>query len=223
MSREETSQFAAALARTLRPVRRIPRLRLVAAGLSLWALLVAGTAVALLGARADVRALDMSLPFLGVIAALLVFGVSGLMVALGASVPGRQALSRAGMAGIWAALLIGVLAGTGLIAAEVPVGPIDSVWLGMSLSCLGVATGAGFLPAAALLAFILGAFPYWPKLAAGVGAAAMVAFGSGAVHLTCSSEEFFHISLAHVLAPLAAGALFGMLILYAQNRRSAAR
>jgi len=223
VSSEETGQFAAALARNLEPVRRIPRLRLVAAGLSLWALLVAGVAVALLGPRADVRALQMNLPFVGIVSALLVFGVSGLLASLGSSVPGRDALSRIGLAGVWMALVILVLAGAGLIATDTPFGPFDSTWLGMSLSCLGIATGAGFLPAVALLAFILGAFPYRPRLAVGLGAAGMVAFGSGAVHLTCASDEFLHVSLAHVLAPLAAGGLFGISVLYAQTRRSAHR
>ncbi len=98
------------------------------------------------------------------------------------------------------------------------IGPFDRVWLGTSLSCLGLATGVGFLPVVAVVSFVIGAFPFRPMAIAAVGGAAMAAFGSGAVHLTCASDELIHVSLAHVLLPLAAGALLGAGLLVARRR-----
>ncbi len=212
----ETRDYAAALARHLEPVRRIPPLRWVAAALSLLALFVAGLATALLGLRGDAMP---DLPFVGVVAGLLVFGVGGLVSALGASIPGREALSRVGLAGV---ALAAVLWSAALLAApvgDVGIGPFDSAWVEATFSCLGMATGVGFIPAVALLAFVLGAFPYRPALAGGLGVAAMVAFGSGAVHLTCANNELFHVSIGHVIGPLASGALVGAFLVIARQRR----
>ena len=212
---QETRDYIAALARQLEPVRRIPPLRWAAAALSLVALFVAGLATALLGLRGDAMP---DFPFVGVVAGLLVFGVGGLVAALGASIPGREALSRVGLAGValaaalWSAALLVALVG------DANVGPFDSTWVGASFSCLGMATGVGFIPAVALLAFVLGAFPYRPALAGGLGAAAMVAFGSGAVHLTCANNELIHVSIGHVIGPLAAGALMGAFLVIARQR-----
>ncbi len=215
----ETEGFAAALARDLAPVRRLPRLRVVGAGVVLWALSIAAVVVLYLGPRAEVQQLRMSWPFMGTIGGLLLFAFGGLLAALGASVPGRQAVARIGTAAITVSLGVLVAAGTGMLLQGAPVGPLGELWLGGSLSCLGIATGAGILPAAAVLSFIIGAFPYRPALAAGAGVAGMVAFGSGAVHMTCASDEFLHVSLAHVVVPLSAGALLGVGLLLLQRRR----
>ena len=169
----ETRDFARELAHGLEPVRRIPRLRTVAAGVSLGALCIGALTVVDLGLRSDVRSLEMSLPYVAVLAGLTLFALGGLLAALGASVPGREAIARAGFVSLALALLTFVLAGVGMVLRETPLGPLDSNWIGTSLSCLGIATGAGFLPAVALLSFIVGAFPYRPGLAVGIGGAAM--------------------------------------------------
>lgn len=213
----ETRDFAGALARHLEPVRRIPSLRWIAAALSVLALFVAGVATALLGLRGEAMP---NLPFVGVVAGLLVFGVGGLVSALGASVPGRQALSRVGLAGVALALVLWTMALYVALSGSAGIGPFDSAWVGATFSCLGMATGVGFIPAVALLAFVLGAFPYRPALAGGLGAAAMVAFGSGAVQLTCANNELFHVSLGHVIGPLAAGALVGAFLVISRQRRT---
>jgi hypothetical protein len=215
----ETEGFAAALARDLAPVRRLPRLRVVGAGVVLWALSIAAVVVLYLGPRAEVQQLRMSWPFLGIVCGLVIFAFGGLLTALGASVPGRQAVARMGTGAIAVSLLVLLAACAGMLLQGAPVGPVGESWLGGSLSCLGIATGAGILPAVAVLSFVVGAFPYRPVLAAGVGAAAMVAFGSGAVHLTCASDEFLHVSLSHVVVPLSAGALLGVGLLLLQRRR----
>ncbi len=49
----------------------------------------------------------------------------------------------------------------------------------------------------------------------------MVAFGSGAVHLTCANSELFHVSIGHVIGPLASGALVGAFLMIARQRRQA--
>ncbi len=177
---------------------------------------VAGLATALLGLRGDAMP---DFPFVGVVAGLLVFGVGGLVSALGASIPGREALSRVGLAGV---ALAAVLWSAALLAApvgDIGIGPFDSAWVEATFSCLGMATGVGFIPAVALLAFVLGAFPYRPALAGGLGVAAMVAFGSGAVHLTCANNELFHVSIGHVIGPLASGALVGAFLVIARGQQ----
>ena len=218
-SSRDTESFAAALARDLAPVRRIPPLRVVGAGVVLWALSIAAVVVVYLGPRADVQQLQMGWPFLGVVCGLLIFAFGGLLVALGASVPGREAVARIGTGAIAVSLVLLTAACAGLLLQGAPVGPFDELWLGSSLACVGIATGVGVLPAVAVLSFIVGAFPYRPALAAGVGAAAMVAFGSGAVHLTCAANEFVHVSLSHVIVPLSAGALLGVGLLLLRRRR----
>lgn len=209
---QETERFAAALVGDLGPVRRIPRLRFVGAGLLIWVLSISGIVVVHVGPRPDVRTLEVGLPYAGVLAGLVLFGLGGLLAALGGSVPGRERLSRIGMGAIALALVIWIPAAAGMLLRDTPLGPFDAAWLGTSLSCIGIATGAGLLPVIAVASFVIGAFPYRPAVAAGVGGAAMVAFGSGAVHLTCSAEEFVHVSLAHVMLPLAAGAVAGALL-----------
>lgn len=213
----ETDDYIAILAGILQPVRRIRSLRLVAATVSLLALFVAGVAAALLGPRADVLA---SLPLVGGLAGFLMFGVGGLVAALGASVPGRRDLSRMGLAGIVLALAIWSFSGLAALRGGM-VGPFDSMWFSATFTCLGLATSIGFIPAVALLAFVVGAFPFRPAVAGGIGAASMVAFGAGAVHLTCAHEGVFHVTLGHIIAPLLGGALLGA-ALVVFRRRSAA-
>ncbi len=86
-------------------------------------------------------------------------------------------------------------------------GPFDSNWISATFTCLGLATGVGFIPAVALLAFMIGAFPYRPALAGGLGTAARVVFGACAVPLTCAHEGVFRVSLGHVIGPLVGGSL----------------
>ena len=217
---QETEQFAGQLARSAGRVRRIPRLRIVSAGLLAGGALVAGLWVAYLGLRPDVGALEAGAPYTAVLVGLAVFAVGGVLAALGASVPGRQRLLHVGLGALALSLVVWIPTAVAMVLQGNAVGPVDAMWLRSSLSCFGIATAAGFLPAIALLAFILGAFAYRPLLALGIGGAAMVAFGSGAVHLTCSADEVFHVSLAHVVGPLLAGALLGALLLYVRRARS---
>ena len=210
----ETDVYIEALAGVLRPVQRIRSVRLVAGTVGLLALFVAGVAVALLGLRTNVLA---SPPLVGGVAGFLMLGVGGLVAALGASVPGRRDLSRMGLAGIALALAIWAVSSIAALGGEV-VGPFDSMWFSAIFTCLGLASSIGFIPAVALLAFVIGAFPYRPALAGGIGAASMVAFGAGAVHLTCAHEGVFHVTLGHVIAPLLGGALFGAALVVFRRR-----
>jgi hypothetical protein len=214
---DETLRYAVELAAAAEPVRRVPRLRVVASAAILAALSCVAVAVAVTGVRADVAHGAMSLPYLVVLLGLGVFALGGLLAALGASIPGRERVWRAGAIALGLSVVLWLVGGLGLLAGGLATGPVNRAWLDMSLTCLGIATGVGFIPAIALISFVLGAFPYRPGVAAAIGGAAMVAFGSGAVHLTCSVDELFHLSLAHVVGPLAAGALLGSLLVYTRR------
>ena len=214
----DSERFASALAAGLAPVRRIARLRWAVGGLAAWALAVTAIVVLRVGPRGDLTALEPGVPYFGVLLGCALFGVGGLLLAAGASVPGRSGVLRAGLAGLALAVLAWGVSGVALAVQGAAIGPFDRVWLGTSLSCLGLATGVGFLPVVAVVSFVIGAFPFRPMAIAAVGGAAMAAFGSGAVHLTCASDELIHVSLAHVLLPLAAGALLGTTLVAARAR-----
>ena len=212
MGERKTEQLVLELARELIPVRRIPRLRVVALVLSVGALCLAALVVAVLGLRPDVRTGTASASYLGIVAGLGLFSLGGLAAALGASVPGREALTRAGLAALVASLAVWMAAGAAQLGGGARLGPLDGAWLGTSARCLLIATGVGLLPVLALLRFVGSAFAVSPRIAVGVGAAGMVAFGSLSVHLTCSADEVLHVASAHLIGPLVVGALLGLML-----------
>ena len=133
MALRDTEGLVRELARDLEPVRRIPRLRVVAVFLALAALGLAGVAVALLGLRPDVRAGTAHAPYLGIVAGLGLFSVAGLAAALGASVPGREALARSGLVALAAALAVWMAAFAVQLGAGAQLGPLDGSWLATSV------------------------------------------------------------------------------------------
>ncbi len=224
MEREsDTEKLVGALARDLMPVQRIPPLRRVALGKGLLALSLAAAAVGVLGLRPDVRALAFGASYAGIIAGLWLFALGGLLAALGASVPGRQSVSHQGLAAMALALALWLGSGLAMLRQGAPIGPLDAAWLGLTGYCLAIASAVGLLPALALLRFVTRAFPYRPAVALGVGAAGMVAFGSLSVHLTCSADELLHVASAHLVGPIAAGALLGLALLRFRSGLGAAR
>lgn len=212
MSGPRTDELVSELARTLVPVRRIPRLRAVCGTLLGVAFLVTLITSASLGLRPDVRALEFSAGYAGVVGGLLLFSVGGAIAALGAGVPGRAPVFRLGLATVGAALLLFLVTGVGLVSAGAPLGRLDAGWLATASYCVVIAAAAGLLPASLLLRFLAGAHPFRPAATQAMGAAAMVAFGSLAVHLTCPADELLHVGVAHLLAPLALGVLLGALL-----------
>jgi hypothetical protein len=208
----ESERLVRELARDLVPVRRIPRLRVVALLLAAGALCLSALVVSVLGLRPDVRAGTASASYLGIVAGLGLFSLGGLVAALGASVPGRAALVRAGLAALAAAVALWMAALVAQLGGGARLGPLDSAWLGTSARCLLIATGVGMLPALALLRFVGSAFAVNPRVAVGIGAAGMVAFGSLSVHLTCSADEVLHVATAHLMGPLVVGALLALLL-----------
>lgn len=220
MRREETELLAQELVHGLEPVTVIPRLRWVALAIGLVGLAAATPVIALTGLRPDVRALEAGLPYAGVIGGLLAFATGGVLAALAASVPGRRAMRVIGLATIAVAFAVWVPAGLGLAAAGQPVGPVDRAWLGVTAYCLGIATLVGVLPALALARWVARAFAFRPGPAVALGASAVAAFGSCAVHLTCLADEVLHIGVGHVFGPLAIGAGVGLLLWRLTPRRA---
>lgn len=207
---QRTSELVSELARALAPVQRIPQLRALCATLLGVALGVTLVTSALLGLRSDVRTLSFSAGYAGVVGGLLLLSVGGAIAALGAGVPGREPVLRSGLATVGAALLVLVVTGFALATAGAPVGPLDAGWLATALHCVVIASAAGLLPAALLLRFLGRAHPFRPAATQALGASAMVAFGSLAVHLTCPADELVHVGAAHLLTPLAIGVLLGV-------------
>ena len=207
---QRTSELVSELARTLGPVQRIPRLRVLCATLLGVALVVTLVTSGLLGLRSDVRTLSFSAGYAGVVVGLLLLSVGGAIAALGAGVPGRGPVVRVGLAAVGAALLVLAITGFGLAAGGAPVGPLDAGWLATALHCVVIASAVGLLPAALLLRFLGRAHPFRPAATRVMGASAMVAFGSLAVHLTCPADELVHVGVAHLLTPLAIGVLLGV-------------
>ena len=104
----------------LKPVRRIPRLRIVFAAIALaWG---AGALVKWMGGarmRPDLwTLLSSDVGFAAIFAGLLALGAGGLVLAVAAGVPGRESAARAGRGLAWAGGLIGCVVAPALVLAQ---------------------------------------------------------------------------------------------------------
>lgn len=227
MSREprdrsaETRALTERLSRDLEPVRRIPRLRTVLAGVvalaglaAAWALQHSG------GLRSDLVAITSQHPGFAVIGlGLAAMGLGGLVSAVAASVPGREALARFG-----AVLLVGG-AGVGLVAAPgwiLLYSAGISSWPGAGeLMCLRGAMWVALLPSAAVVAFVFWAAPRRPVWAGILGVTGAVALGAIAMHASCPDDGAAHWIMGHAMAPVVGAALAVLpLIALARWRRA---
>lgn len=194
----------------LRPVRRIPPLRVAVA----WAVLPWLVAVAtgwILGLWRP-RALSdpfWSAPFaLAILGGMLVVGLGSTLAALASSVPDRARAMRRGLA--FAALGAGLaLIGALLQLSGVPPASDPAWWRGC-LACLAHAVGLGFATGLVACRFIGTAAMWRPGASAGMAIAGAVALGAGAVHASCTMGDAFHQLLAHALAPAIAAALLAV-------------
>jgi hypothetical protein len=205
------------LARDLRPVRPIPPVHRVVAGLlGVW-LAVAAVGVALLGWKADLGALLAQRAVLSVSLGLVAAGLGGLVAAVALGVPGRERLARGALLCGGAGLAVAAGVGTLLLLrspAVEPGAPLES-----DLHCLLVASAVALLPALGVVAFAGRAAPHRPLVLAVAAAAGTVALGTVAAQASCPYADLRHLLMGHALAP-ALGALVLVLPLLVALRRT---
>jgi hypothetical protein len=191
------------LARDLKPVRPIPRLRTVAAGvLAVWLLAlvvdwILGGALPRLGAGGPWS----GAAFLTVLVGLAVTAVGATLRALAGAVPGREGEARAGLGLALLGLIL--VAGGGAWAVSTAGDPAagDPLWTGFS--CVRRATVLGIPPALVACLFLARTLARRPQLGAACALAGSVALGAIAVHTSCTHEGALHMLLGHALAPFA--------------------
>ena len=206
MSRE-TEGLIRHLSLDLDPVQPLPKLRWVALGLFSVAGLAIAVGVLSLGLRPDLRDWASSLSGLALLLGSVGILLSATVAALGASIPGREALSSGGVVGLFIALALIAL---GLLALpHSPSETRESGWALLSL-CATRAAGVGLVPAAIAFFFSSRAYAYRAGLAFGLGALGMAASGGIAIHLACPAAAADHIALGHLLFPLGLLALGAM-------------
>jgi hypothetical protein len=195
------------LARDLKPVRPIPRLRTVAAGvLTVWLLAlvvtwIQGAALPRVGAGGPWS----GAAFLGVLVGLAVTAAGATLAALAGAVPGREGEARVGLR--LAALGLLLAAGGGVWAVSTAGDPAvgDPLWTGFS--CLRHAALLGIPPALVTLLFLTRALARRSRLGAACALAGGVAMGAIVVHTSCTHEGALHMLLGHALAPFAVALL----------------
>ena len=202
---ERLERVIAGLAARLEPVRPVARFRSVTLGVL--ALVAAGSIVllALHGLRSDVVGMRVSVGFAAVLGGLALMAFGGLFATLGSSVPGREAVGRAGGAGMLAGLLLAAGAGFALFIQASSISPISADWTWAGLRCLGRAGALAVLPAVVLGRFASSAAPERPLAALAAAAGGALAFGSFTVQLSCASDDAGHVMLFHALAPVIGG------------------
>ena len=217
MTREPTDALIAELGRGLRPVRPIPRLRVVLAIAVLLASVGAIWRFSQVAPRADLAGLlGGSASFAAIAAGLALLAAGAALLVAGSSVPGRERVAAVGralsVAGGALALLVAPLCV--LLAAHDPARlPAES-----DVGCLIGSVLVGLVPAVWLAVFTRWAAPPRRALAGAVGMAAGVAAGALAIHASCPAVEAWHWVFGHAVAPLLAALL--ALPLFSLVRRS---
>lgn len=213
----ETRALIERLSRDLEPVRRIPRLRTVVAGVvALAGLAAAWTLLRSGGFRSDLVAIAAQHPgFAAIGVGLAAMGVGGLVSAVAASVPGREALARAGAVLLLGGAAVGLVAAPGWILLH---SAGISLWPGEGeFMCVRGAMWVALLPGAAVLGFVFWAAPRRPVWAGILGVAGAVALGAIAMHASCPNDGATHWIMGHAMAPVV-GALLALVPLVALAR-----
>jgi len=216
MTRGPMDALIEELGRDLRPVRPIPRLRVVLAIAALLAIVGVIWRFSQVAPRADLASLlGESFPFTAIAAGLVLLAPGAALWVAGSNVPGRERVAEIGRA---VSLAGGTLA---LLVApfSVLLGAHDGARLPSEadVGCLIGSALVGVVPAVWLVVFTRWAAPSRDSLASGVGVAAGVAAGALAIHASCPASESWHWVFGHALAPLLA-ALVAMPLLLMERR-----
>ena len=200
------------LSRDLEPVRRVARMRNVAAlavalglGAGMVALVNWGLNEAFQGLRPAPR-------YWVAIAGMFAFAAGGATAALSSSIPGNDRGVRVGVLCMLAGVVLTGVSSALFLAMISEGESAGSFWSLLSLACLGKSSLVAVPAATLLTAFAARGFPHRPALTVGFGALGLVSFGALPVVVSCGSESIFHIVFGHLLAPLSSGlALWGVL------------
>jgi hypothetical protein len=204
MSAQRTEDLVRELAGDLSPVRRIPSLRVVAAGmLAAW---LVGLVLHRSAGAGQPRIGQTGGPgdpvYLAILVGWALVATGGIPAALARAVPGREPIACAGAL----VLALGLLLASAAAALGVELG--GEARLGQSLPCLGRAALLALAPGLVACAFLARAWGQRPLPAALALTLAAVALGALAVHASCVTGDGLHRLLGHVLGPaLAAGLL----------------
>jgi hypothetical protein len=205
------------LARDLDPVRPIPRIRTVMAGvIGLW-LAVAAIGLTVLGLRPDLAEATIGARGVAaVFAGLGLAGLGGVVAALAMGVPGREVLARAALA----VAILGMVAAAAVGTVLVAITPVDHALVPFTadLGCLSVAMLVGLLPAVGVVWFAGRAAPFRPVVLVLAAAAGTAALGAIAAQASCPHSDMRHLMVAHALAPAVGALLLTLPLLVALKR-----
>ncbi len=214
MSEVRDDELIRELARDLRPVRPIPRIRTAALGVVVLWLAVAAGVLGALGR--ELQGLSPALGVRIVFGGLLTCGLGGVLGALALGVPGRERLARIGLALGLGGMAVAAGVGTALFVRS-PAGTAHPP-LAADLGCLAVACGVGLLTALGVALFGSRAVPHRPLLLALAGAAGAAGLGAVAAQASCPYADFHHLLMGHVLAPAMGVLLLTLPLLVALRR-----
>jgi hypothetical protein len=203
------------LAQGLTPVRPVPRLRWVAlAVVGLW---VATSLVAAAWLGFELRTEGtLRAGLLAIYAGLGGSGVAGVVAALAASIPGREALCRnalgaaAGALALAAGVATAVLWDSPLVNAPAPGAT--------ALRCLALACAVAALPAMAVTFFGAWTRTFRPLVVVLAAAAGTTALGGIAAKTSCPYGDLQHLMLGHLLAPVAGALLLTLPLVLTLHR-----
>lgn len=209
---ERTEALVRELVRGLRPVRRLPPVGAIAAGISaLAALLVAIDLIA--GRAPDASLLKPDFGPIDVQTILVHAGLaaSALAFALGEFVPGRERLKRVGRVGLGLASATLLLVAGERLAGWAGIGSLQAGWLAQTIACALGAIAPAAVPVVLLSIFAARAAPHRVARSLAFACAASVALLTLPGILRCDYPDALHHVVGHLLAPaLGAGLLLAL-------------
>jgi len=199
MSEEQTQRLIEQLADDLTPVRRVPRLRSIAAGVLAVSALVLAYSVSRAGVRADWwQLMTGDASYAVALLGLSICGLGATLAALAGALPGREAVfQRSGVAaglGLAFAAVAGIFS---LVTQGSFAGSLDDDW-----GCLRSALLLSPLPIAAVLFAASRGWVAKPGLTAIAALAGAAGAGAVGIHLACELGGARHILLGHLSAPV---------------------